>query len=107
VGGSPGGLRRPECAAIVVRDPARYAAAVNRRNAGLFLMLISTLLWIAVFVVPFFDGPNDLKVAAAAGLYGVSWVLLAASTWLLGPEAMERMRGYTRGRLTALRNRSR
>lgn len=79
---------------------------MRRRQLGIAALVLSTLLWLGVFVVPLFEGPVGTKAAVAGSLYAVSTVLFLLSGWLLGRDTMDHLRGWTRRRVAALRDRS-
>lgn len=79
---------------------------MTRHNCGLAALVASTVLWVGVFVVPFFDGPVGTKAAVAGSLYGVSTAFFLLAGWLLGPETMAQMKAWMRQRVAARRGRS-
>jgi hypothetical protein len=74
-----------------------------RQWAGLVLLALSTVCYLAVPVIAFLDLGLDEKVGWAGASYGVSLVTWWACLPLLGPELMAIGRAWWRRVRTALR----
>ncbi|NRB38260.1 MAG: transporter suffix domain-containing protein [Pseudomonadales bacterium] len=72
-----------------------------RQALGAFFFLLSSLSWLAVFVVPFLDLSNSEKLAAAGSLYLFSQVTWYISLPLLGKEIIR----YSKQLWAAFKNR--
>ena len=70
-----------------------------KQRIGIGLVLVSTVLWLAVFTVPWFIESN--KVLVAGALYSSSYVFLLLAVPFVGKEWMNNMK---RVLLEALKN---
>ena len=59
---------------------------MSKRTAAIVALVISTALWIGVFLVPFTQLTPETKWFSAAGLYGASYVFFFAAIALVGKE---------------------
>ena len=77
---------------------------MSRRTLGILALVVSTVMWLAVFVVPLTPMGTAQKVSTAAGLYGGSWVFFALAIAAMGKEAYEALKKRVTDRLRRLRD---
>lgn len=65
---------------------------MSKRNAAIASLIVSTALWIAVFLVPMLDQEPGTKWATAAGLYGGSYLFFFAAIALVGKEGFQTLK---------------
>ncbi|MCS5646035.1 MAG: transporter suffix domain-containing protein [Candidatus Marinimicrobia bacterium] len=61
--------------------------------AGYACLLISLLLYIAIFSLPFVELSTTNKVATGSILYGASYIFMFAGFGLLGREIVDKLKG--------------
>lgn len=69
---------------------------MDKRTLGMAALAVSTLLWLAIFVLPWSPLDGGTKFGVGVGLYGLSYVAFFAGGALLGPEVMGRMKARVR-----------
>ena len=72
---------------------------MSRRTLGILALVVSTVLWLAVFAVPLTSLGTAQKVSTAAGLYGGSWVFFALAIAAMGKDGYEALKKRFTNRL--------
>jgi hypothetical protein len=79
---------------------ARAAERSRRHQLGLLAIVLSFVLYVLIFVMPFMPGSTEARLAGAAVLYGVSYLAFFVGGALLGPAIMaqgkQRVRSFFR-----------
>ena len=70
--------------------------AIRWTRAGVVLLGVSALLWVALPIVPFLPLGTGAKAAVAGGLVVVAEIAFWAGAVLAGPAAVRRMRAWIR-----------
>lgn len=65
---------------------------MNKRSLGIAAMVVSTLLWLAIFVLPWVPLANNVRFGVGVALYGTSYAAFFAGGAWLGPEVKDRLR---------------
>lgn len=76
-----------------------YGVAMSKRTGAIILMAVSTVLWLAVFAVPWFDGDVASKAVTAGALYAASYVFFFAAIALVGREGYALLKEQLAARL--------
>jgi hypothetical protein len=72
------------------QEQARTAERSRRNQLGLLAVVLSFVLYVLIFVMPFMPGSTEARIAGAAVLYGVSYLAFFVGGALLGPAVMTR-----------------
>ena len=59
---------------------------------GYTCLILSMVLYLVIFALPFFDGETEEKVALAGVLYISSYAVMFFGGAVLGPEIMEKLK---------------
>ena len=65
---------------------------MSKRSLATLCIVLSTVLYGGVFLVPFLPLRTGVKWYAGAGLYGASWLFFFAAIGLVGREGYEAMK---------------
>ncbi len=65
---------------------------MSKRTLGIAALVVSTMLWLAIFVLPWAPISNSARFGVGVVLYGGSYVFFFAGGAWLGPEVMGRLR---------------
>jgi hypothetical protein len=71
---------------------------VSKQTVAIVAFIVSSVLWLAVFLVPFIDASAETKWLAAAVLYGVSNVIFFGAVALIGKDAYALLKEQVRAR---------
>lgn len=71
-------------------EQSRAAESGRRNQLGLLAVVLSFVLYVLIFVMPFMPGSTEARLAGAAVLYGVSYLAFFVGGALLGPAMMTR-----------------
>ena len=66
--------------------------SINKKTAGIVLLILSLLSWAAVPLVPFVDLDTSQKWILGVVLYTLSWLLFAISVAVMGKQAYVQMK---------------
>ena len=77
---------------------------MSRRTLGILALIVSTVMWLAVFAVPLTPLGTAQKVSAAAVLYGGSWVFFALAIAAMGKEGYEALKKQVSDRFRGCRD---
>lgn len=69
---------------------------MDKRTLGMAALALSTLLWLAIFVLPWAPLDGGTKFGVGIGLYGLSYVAFFAGGALVGPAAMRSLKARVR-----------
>ena len=72
---------------------------MSKRTGAIVAIVVSTVLWIFVFLVPLVDADPKTKWVAAASLYGSSYVFFFLAIALVGREGYAAMKAQVLARL--------
>lgn len=65
---------------------------------GIILILVSGVLWLSLFAIPFLQLTTGQKTALAAGVFAAVQVTWWTGVTLSGPAAIQNMKDWFRGR---------
>ena len=63
-----------------------------RITLGYACLVLSTVLYVVIFALPFLDFPTETKLITGTVLYGTSYFFMFVGGALLGREAMDKLK---------------
>ena len=63
-----------------------------RTTLGYTCLVVSTVLYVGIFALPFVDFPTETKLITGTVLYGTSYVFMFAGGALLGREVIDKLK---------------
>ena len=63
-----------------------------KKIVGFGCLILSMVLYLIIFVLPFIDADNETKVAVGGGLYVASYAVMFVGGAVLGREIMDEMK---------------
>ena len=68
-----------------------------RKILGYGGLILSNVIWLSIFGLPFLDLATETKVALGSGLYGLSYALFFGGVALVGKDAVQHMKAVALG----------